>query len=476
MNRLAQLSPKRVFEIFEEICAIPHGSGNTLALGKWCVRFAQNLGLDSRTDDAGNVVVYKPGTKGREEEPPLILQAHLDMVCAKIPECAIDFETQGITPVTDGQTVWAEGTTLGADNGIGLSMILAVLEDQDLSHPPIEGVFTADEETGLIGAGALDGSWLTGRRMINLDSEDEGIFTCGCAGGSRTTVRLPLTRVPNTMPGYRVVFQGFTGGHSGIEIHKNRGNANCAMGAFLKKLYETYPCAIASLSGGALENAIAKEAACVVGFGGTADQLSRLAKEECKGLVTGEDPDVVCSVEPVATPEWVWDAPSTQRVLGYVTTAPNGVQAMMEHLPGVVETSLNLGVASCDQEEMVFIYALRSGVESKRDALHRQVEAVARSFGGTAVSGFEYPAWEYIANSPLRTRMEQVFFDVYGKAPVTEVIHAGLECGMFSQKCPGMDGVSMGPDMRDVHTPDERVFVASVERVYEYLCRLLASL
>ena len=476
MKKLSNLMPKRVFEIFEKIASIPHGSGNTQKLAEFCIGFAKDLDLSCVMDDIGNVVIYKSGTMGREEETPVILQAHLDMVCAKNADLDFDFETDGISVETDGETVWANGTTLGADNGIGVAMILAILEDDTLSHPPIEGVLTMDEETGLIGASHLDGALLKGNRMLNLDSEDEGVFTAGCAGGSRVQIDFPVTWVSNKKQGFCVSLQGLLGGHSGIEIHKDRLNANVVLSDFLYGIMKSGDLQVASLIGGSLDNAIAKEASCVIVTSFEKEQLEVLLNAQKEKLKTSEDTDFTFTVEAVDIPEKVWDEATTKRILTFFSVAPYGVQAMCEDLPDVVETSLNLGVTATNENLFTAVYSLRSSVEANLTALALKMVTLAKEYGGLAKEGSRYPAWEFRSHSPLRNKMEQVFEACYNKKPITEVIHAGLECGVFGQKIKDLDAVSLGPNMIDVHTPKERVWVDSVERVYHYLRELLKAL
>ena len=476
MKKLSNLMPKRVFEIFEELASIPHGSGNTKKLAEFCVTFAKNLGLSCVMDTVGNVVIYKAGSCGREQEEPVVLQAHLDMVCAKEAEFSFDFEKDGILVETDGETVWANGTTLGADNGIGVAMILAILEDNALSHPPIEGVLTMDEETGLIGASHLDGSLLKGKRMLNLDSEDEGVFTAGCAGGSRVQIDFPLTFTSNEKQGFCVSLQGLLGGHSGIEIHKNRLNANVVLSNILYGLLNSGDLQVASLKGGSLDNAIAKEASCVIVTSFEKEQLETLLSSQKDKLKTTEDYDFTFTVEEVEAPKQVWSDDTTKGILSFFSVAPYGVQAMCEDLPDVVETSLNLGITATNETNFTAVYSLRSSVEANLTALGLKMATLAKEYGGLAREGSRYPAWEFRSHSPLRNKMEQVFEACYCKKPVTEVIHAGLECGVFGQKIKDLDAVSLGPNMVDVHTPKERVWVDSVERVFHYLCELLKAL
>ncbi len=475
MNVLENLQPKQVFAVFEQIAAIPHGSGNTAAISKWCYEFACQAGLDAVQDAVGNVIIKKAGSAGREAEPPVILQAHLDMVCEKNADCDFDFLTQGLSLATDGQTVWANGTTLGADNGIGLALILAIMEDKTLSHPPIEGVFTVDEETGLEGAAAVDFSTLKGRRMLNLDSEDEGVFTAGCAGGIRMETKFPLTRVPNDLPAFSVQIKGLMGGHSGIDINKGRINANKTLAEFLQSLTQQGTVKLAQLNGGTVDNAIAAEANCVMATEldfAVVESLSLTLQQDL--IQKGEtSATVVVSKTDAST---VWADDETVAILNFLNQAPNGVQAMCKDLPDLVETSLNLGVVRQNDTTLSAVFALRSAVQSQKEALLDRLQTVADKYGATTETSGAYPGWEYRADSALQETMKQVYTEMYGREPVVDVIHAGLECGLFCEKCPELDAISIGPDMRNVHTPDEWVSVASVERVYGYLIQLLKQL
>ncbi len=475
MSVLAELKPRRVFAIFEQLSAIPHGSGNTDAISKWCYDFACDLGLQVIRDAVGNVIIKKEGSDGRENEPAVILQAHLDMVCEKTAEKEFDFLTQGISLVTDGVKVWADGTTLGADNGIGMAMILALMEDVTLSHPPLEGVLTIDEETGLEGAAAIDFANLNGRRMLNLDSEDEGVFTAGCAGGIRLESTFAITQVPNTLLAYSVQIKGLTGGHSGIEINKGRANANRELALLLQALSEKGTVRLAQFNGGTVDNAIAAEAACVVACDLAHETICDMANTLQQSLIQKGESAARVSVESAETPT-VWEQAQTKAVLGYLTQSPNGVQAMCKDLPTLVETSLNLGVVRSSDQTVSATFSLRSAVEAEKTALLTRLKELAERFGATTVPSGNYPGWEYRADSALQETMKRVYAELYGKSPVVDVIHAGLECGLFCEKCPELDAVSIGPDMRNVHSPEEWVSVASVARVYEYLVALLANI
>jgi dipeptidase D len=476
MSVLANLQPKRVFEIFEQIAAIPHGSGNTSALGDWCVQQIQSMGVCVKKDKVGNVIACKAGSEGREQEPPVILQAHLDMVCEKLPEMEFDFLKDSLVLATDGKTVWAEGTTLGADNGIGLAMILAILEDTTLSHPPVEAVLTIDEETGLEGAAELDFADLKGRRMINLDSEDEGVFTAGCAGGVRVDIAFDLNLVDNEKPSYTITLGGLPGGHSGIDINKGRHNANYALAKLVKELSDLGDVQMVSMNGGALENVICRQSACVLVTDISKEMLVEKASAFESRLKDQNNGEVFVTVEDAPAPDYVWDNQTTNAVLELLTTAPNGVQAMCKDLPDLVETSLNLGVIRTEGNTLTVSYSLRSSVQVEKENLLHRLTALAQQFGATARSSGDYPGWEYRADSALRTCMVETYEKLYGKSPVVEVIHAGLECGLFCEKCGDLDAISMGPDMKNVHSTDEWVDVASVGRVYEYLTRVLEQL
>ena len=475
MNVLANLQPARVFAIFEQLSSIPHGSGNTAAISAWCYDFAIDLGLQANRDEVGNVIIKKAGSTGRENEPAVILQAHLDMVCEKTAEKEFDFLTQGISLVTDGVKVWADGTTLGADNGIGMAMILALMEDTTLSHPPLEGVLTVDEETGLEGATAIDFSDFKGRRMINLDSEDEGVFTAGCAGGIRLETLFSITEVPNGLPAYSVQVKGLAGGHSGIEINKGRANANRELAFLLQGLSQKGTVQLASINGGTVDNAIAAEASCVVACDLAYETICATAKDLEQTLIQKGESSARVLVE-LTNASNVWEDAQTKAILGYLTQAPNGVQAMCKDLPTLVETSLNLGVVRSNAQTVSVTFSLRSAVEAEKTALLTRLINLAEGFGATTTPSGDYPGWEYRADSALQETMKQVYTELYGKDPVVDVIHAGLECGLFCKKCPELDAVSIGPDMRNVHSPEEWVSVASVARVYEYLVALLANI
>ena len=470
MNKLRGLQPARVFYYFEEIAAIPHGSGNTAAISDYCVSFSKAHGLACVQDKLGNVIIKKPATAGYEEHPAVILQGHLDMVCEKAPDCAIDFEKDGLDLAVDGDWLYANGTTLGGDDGIAVAMALAILESDDLPHPPLEVLLTVDEEIGLLGAAGLDGAPLEGRLLINIDSEEEGVLTVSCAGGSRADVTLSIERVDNSWNTYKITVDGLQGGHSGVEIDKGRLNSNIVMGQFLNTL-ETYR--IVRIEGGQKDNAIPRKTTCVLAA--TTD-ITKLGEDFAREHRVVGDPELTVTVEPAIAENYTLTDESTRRIVDLLTTVPNGIISMSEEIDGLVQTSLNLGILKTEGDTVKAGFGLRSSVNAEKVALLDRVTEVAKSCGGNCVSSGDYPAWEYQPNSRLRDTMCAVWERLYGAQAKVIAIHAGLECGFLCEKLEGLDAVSIGPDMQDIHTCRERLSVSSVERVYRYVCEVLKSL
>ncbi|MBR0447531.1 MAG: aminoacyl-histidine dipeptidase [Clostridia bacterium] len=468
MGKLTHLQPNRVFYYFEQLCGIPHGSGDTRRISDYCVAFAQERGLWYRQDALNNVIIKKPATPGYEDHPAVILQGHLDMVCEKAPDCPIDFTTDGLDVDVDGDWVFAHGTTLGGDDGIAVAMALAILESDDLPHPSLEVLFTVDEETGMYGAEGLDPSDLDGRILINVDSEEQGVLTVSCAGGARAEILLPLAYTPATETAYRVVVEGLQGGHSGVEIDKGRLNANVVMGTFLN----TLDCCISHIAGGLKDNAIPVRCEAVITC--TTDPTEAAAAFAAAHRVAG-DPDLTISVETAVADE-VMDADSTARVIDFLTTVPNGIQAMSADIEGLVQTSLNLGILTTELDSLHASFAVRSSKNEEKTALLAALEAVAHRLGGSYSSHGHYPAWEYRKDSRLRDTMCRVWQEQTGETPVVMAIHAGLECGLFCEKISDLDAVSIGPNMQDIHTCRERLSVSSTARVYDYLCAVLKEL
>ncbi len=470
MGILKGLQPERVFHYFEQLCRIPHGSGNCAAISAWCVETAQSLGLECERDGVDNVIIRKPASVGYENSPTVILQGHLDMVCEKDPTCPINMETDGLELNTDGEWIWANGTTLGGDDGIAVAMALAVLEDDTLAHPPLEVLFTTDEETGMDGAMGVDGSWLRGRRLINIDSENEGVLTVGCAGGARADITLPVETAPCGWPCVQVRLSGLIGGHSGVEIDKGRLNASVTLGKFLHSLSAEYR--LVSLGGGNKDNAIPREAVCVLA---TQEDITAAATAFAKQNAIETDPDLTLTVTPVKTGEIALASESSRRVAEFLASVPNGIVKMSADIEGLAQTSLNLGVLRLG-DALNASFAVRSSVGTEKTDLLNTLCDVAASFGGTCTTHSHYPAWEYRAESPMRDAMTATYRRLYGKDMVVEIIHAGLECGLLSEKLDGLDAVSIGPDMQDIHTARERLSVPSVARTYAYVCEVLKEL
>ncbi len=476
--RLAGLEPASVFSYFEKLCSIPRGSGNTKAISDYLVSFAKEQGIRYIQDALNNVILFREGTCGYEDHPPVILQGHMDMVCEKDEDCPIDMQTQGLDVTHDGEYVFAKGTTLGADNGIAVAYGLALLADKTIPHPPIEMVVTVDEETGMFGAAGIDLSMLKGRTMLNIDSEDEGVFTVSCAGGAKATIHLPVQRRPVYGPCVRLTVEGLQGGHSGVEIHKKRANANKVMGEFLSRIQKLMPVCITQLSGGAKDNAIPRSCqVTMVALGmyidrinGVAEQLQKEIREqydEPDAIVRGDDVDALGGN--ALTTE------CSSKVIALLNAAPNGVQAWSKDIDGLVQTSLNLGVAALD-EELRLTFAVRSSVNQEKKDLLEKLNELAAFYDGTYTQMGDYPAWEYKKNSVLRDTMVRVYQDMFGKEAQVVAIHAGLECGLLSEKLPGLDCVSIGPDMKDIHTSREKLSIASTARTWEFIKEILKQL
>lgn len=481
MAVLTGLKPEAVFHYFEALCAIPHGSGNTKQISDYCVRFAREHGLRCIQDDSNNVILFKDGTQGYERSAPVMLQGHLDMVCEKTADCSIDLQKDGLRLRLDGDTIFAEGTTLGGDDGIAVAYGLALLASKDIPHPPLEVVFTADEEIGMFGASALDCSPLKSRTMLNLDSEEEGILLVSCAGGCSVSCCLPVQR--QTVGGAQVTMKvsGLVGGHSGVEIDKGRANANQLLGRALNELNKEIPYALVELSGGLKDNAIPREAFARLTVEPSAVERLREFAGKYQKIFAAEfratEPTLSLTVEAGGAGEVsAMSADTKTAVIAALVNLPGGVQRMSADIPGLVQTSLNMGILSSSEDEVTMRFAVRSSVETEKEELVSRITNLMGILGGTADREGDYPAWEYRHDSRLRDLMVEVFSGQYGRAPVVQAIHAGLECGLFAGKLPGLDCVSIGPDMVDIHTTNERMSVASVRRTWEYILEILKRL
>ncbi len=476
MAVLAQLEPKKLFHFFEELSQIPHGSGNTKEISDYLVSFAKARNLAVRQDESGNVVIVKEATVGYEKAPAVILQGHVDMVCEQSPDCQKDMAKEGLDLQTDGQFIWANGTTLGGDNGIGVAMSLALLDASDIPHPRLECVFTVDEEIGMIGADAMtDLSMLQGRAFLNLDSEDEGVFTVSCAGGNMTRCTLPVTREAYKGTALQVTVSGLRGGHSGVEIHKGRANACKLLARLLNAASKGCDFRIVSCAGGLKDNAIPREATAIVVTENKQAFLEICArmKNEWAQEYQTSDPEIAVACEDAQTEQLPADAASTNRIVAFLSCAPNGIQEMSAEMTGLVQTSLNLGVLVLNEDTLCASFCLRSSMDSQKQRMVEQLDTLAAAFDGKIEVFGNYAGWSYRPDSPLRELLTAVYTAQYGKAPKIEAIHAGLECGVFAGKIPDLDCVSIGPDLTEIHTCREKADVASVARVWKMLCETL---
>ena len=478
-ERLAGLEPASVFGYFEKICSIPHGSGNTKAISDYLVSFAKEHGLAYIQDELNNVLMFQDGTPGYEDHEPVILQGHMDMVCEKSPDCSIDFAVDGLDVTHDDTCVFANGTTLGGDDGIAVAYCLALLSDPTIPHPPLEIIITVDEETGMYGADGVDLSMFKGKRMINLDSEDEGIFTVSCAGGARAGIRLPLSRHAVYGPCIKLTVDGLVGGHSGMEIDKNRANANKVMGMFLDEIKKRMPLCLTAIGGGSKDNAITRSCtASLVAMGMELEQINDIAASLQEKIRTEyAEPNAVISADNIdALGGNALSTQDTDKIIGLLCATPNGVQAMCADMPDLVQTSLNMGIVKMDADSFTMTFSVRSSVNQEKVDLLKKLEDLAGMYGADFSSTGDYPAWEYRAESVLRDTMVAQYRQMYGQDPQVVSIHAGLECGLLGQKIDGLDAVSIGPQMHDIHTNRERLEIDSTRRVWEFLLAVLKAL
>ncbi|MCL2694830.1 MAG: aminoacyl-histidine dipeptidase [Clostridiales bacterium] len=470
----------RAFAIFVELSCIPRGSGNMQGISDWLVAFGQARGLETIQDQALNVLIKKPGSKGREHEPPIALQAHMDMVCQKDSDVQHDFLTDPIIPIIEGDWVMAQGTTLGADDGAGVAMILAVLDADNLSHPPIEAVLTTNEETDMSGALGFDTSLLAATRMINLDNEVEGMFCVSSAGGTQLQISLPLETVatPEGLLSLRLTVQGLTGGHSGVEIHKGLANANILMAQVLRELSEvTYY--VSDLEGGSADNAIPRACTVVLSFAekDLAAVQAIVARTEAAFMPQyTQDANLAIEPESADTPQTVWTTAATQRVLDCILQLPDGVIAMSPDVEGLVQTSSNLGIVKTQGNELILCcYPRSSSPTDQADTLDK-LTALAEAAGGALEIISNMPAWPYRADSPLREALIAVYTALYEKEPRVEAVHAGLESGAFAKSKPALDIISIGPDLLAVHTPGEKLSLSSFNRTCDFLIEILKQI
>jgi dipeptidase D len=480
MTFVSDLEPTALWKYFDQILTIPRASKEEDRIRDWVLGIADRLGLEHQVDATGNVVVRKPASPGREGAPGTVLQAHLDMVTEKNSDVDFDFATDAIRPVVEGEYLTADGTTLGSDNGIGVAAMLALMEADDLDHGPLEFLFTIDEETGLTGAQGLDPSLLQARQLINLDSEEEGALTVGCAGGADTHLTLPLDPgpAPSGSTAHTVKLSGLNGGHSGIDIHLQRGNAVQLLARILRAA--ELPGALAQLQGGDKHNAIPREAwaTVVLPQGTAADFAERVTArfQAVRDEYAGPEPGMRLQIDDAPMPETVWSAETGARVLDLLVALPHGVVAMSNDIPGLVETSTNLAAVKCADAELKILTSSRSSVASAMDWIRGKIEAVAALAGAAVHHEDGYPGWKPDMESPLLAVVQGVHERVLGDVPHVEAVHAGLECGLIGEMVPGMDMISFGPQIEFPHSPSERVKVDSVGRFYRLLTETLQEL
>ena len=480
MAVLAQLEPKAVFHYFEEICGIPHGSSDTQAISDYLVAFAKERKLYVRQDTLGNVIIKKPASCGYEDAPVVMLQGHMDMVCEKTDDKEIDFHTQGLDLVLDGNVIRADRTTLGGDDGIAVAFALAILDADDIPHPALEVVITVDEEIGMLGAAGITTEDLQASYMLNLDSEDEGQLLVGCAGGMTAVCHMPVQWV-NCDLEHPVCMQldvdGLLGGHSGMEIIKQRANANKVLGRTLKAIQAVADIRLVSIDGGKKDNAIPRAAQAVFAAETEKQSAIQQAVQTLQVAISHEyevsDPDVTLKMKECT--EAVVE--TMNRASGdALFLLPNGVQKMSDAMPGLVQTSLNLGILTMKEDEVQMGFSVRSSVGSEKNLLALQIRTLCERLGGQYTESGAYPAWEYKQDSKLRDLMVAVYEELYGEKPKLDVIHAGVECGLFMDKMKDLDCVSYGPQMYDIHTPNEQLHVDSVQRTWEYTLEILKRL
>ena len=472
---LEELIKDRVFYYFSCLSKIPHGSRNTKQISDHCVDWAKQHGFEYHQDEYNNLIIIKEASKGREDDDPIILQGHLDMVCEKADGIDKDMSLEGLDLFIDGDFLKAKGTTLGGDDGIAIAMIMALFEDDRLSHPRLEAVFTVDEEIGMLGAAAIDVSCLKGHTMLNIDSEAEGIFTVSCAGGVVATAQIPFLLTEDKSNAYSLELYGLTGGHSGIEIHKGRASSNKMMAQILKKLSETIPIRLVSVNGGLKDNAIPVATTAVFTCDKDLDSVAKAVRSIANPLAdryNETDPNLKLDVNLAKSDVSILPADS-QKIIDLLFSLPEGVIKNSEDIEGLVQTSLNMGILATSKDCIEMSYCVRSSVDDEKKQLIDILENACEKAGGKIILSGDYPGWKYKKDSPLREKMTRIYKEQYKTEPVIEAVHAGVECGLFAGKIADLDCVSYGPDLKEIHTYRESMSISSVKRVYEFTRRII---
>ncbi|HBX51150.1 MAG: cytosol nonspecific dipeptidase [Bacteroidetes bacterium RIFOXYA12_FULL_35_11] len=478
-NELSNLYPKPLWEIFGQICNIPHPSKNEAKIIQYAKEFGEKLGLKTIVDEVGNVIIKKPATPGMENRMGIVLQGHLDMVPQKNSDTNHDFEKDPIQTVIDGEWVRANGTTLGADNGIGVAAAMAVLEAKDLVHGPVEVLLTIDEETGMTGAFGLKAGLLDGDILMNLDSEDEGELYIGCAGGLDATLKFKYENVPVPADhiAYRIDLKGLKGGHSGVDINLQRGNSNKLLFRFLKFAEKEFSVRIAQIDGGSLRNAIPRESYVIVTLPADKEKsfLESIQnhKEFFKNELAAVEPTLQFEAKKADMPANVMDEKTQKNLICAVYACPNGVVRMSDDMKGVVETSTNLAIIKSENGAVKISCLMRSSVDSSKEDLANMMDSVFSLAGAEVEFSGGYPGWKPNMASPILKTMQDIYQNKYGQIPEIKVIHAGLECGLLGGVYPHWDMISFGPTIRFPHSPDEKVHVQSVGKFWDFLVETL---
>lgn len=478
-NEILNLEPKALWKHFYSLTQIPRPSKKEDRIQEFAVEFGKKLGLETIKDEVGNVIIRKPATPGMENRKGVILQGHLDMVPQKNSDKVHDFETDPIETIIDNGWVRANGTTLGADNGMGVAATMAILESKDIPHGPIEALFTCDEETGMTGAFGLKSGVLHGDILLNMDSEDEGELYIGCAGGTNANIKFHYKEdvVPAEVVAYKLSITGLKGGHSGVDIHLGRGNSNKLMTRFLWHMVRDHGIRLASIDGGSLRNAIPRESFAIITvpscevdhFPQCLNSFNNMFRKELSAV----EPDLKMEITPAEMPKTLIDLDTTKRLFSALYGCPNGVMRMSNEMPGLVETSNNLAIVKSDNGEIKVMCLLRSSVDSAKRDLERMIQSVFELAGAEVIFDGQYPGWKPNPDSPILKAMLEIYSNKYGKTPEIRAIHAGLECGLLGGVYPSWDMISFGPTIRYPHSPDEKVNIETVQKFWDFLVETL---
>jgi dipeptidase D len=471
---------RKILDIFEEVSKIPRCSKNEEAIANWLKNWAKEHNFSVKSDDVDNILITIPATEGYEDSPILVLQGHMDMVCEKTPDSDHDFAKDPIELVYEDGWLTANNTTLGADNGIAIAMALALATDKSVKHPPLELLFTVDEETGLTGANALTSDFLDGRILLNIDSEDEGVFTVGCAGGRNTKISLDVERenIYKSFDCYKLSATGMMGGHSGMDIDKHRANANVILARTLNQLKQKNEIRLISISGGTAHNAIPRDAEAIIAFNSTNFEAIKEIVSDFEKTVTYEyqkETSLKLNLKETEKVDKIITEADTNRIIDMLIALPNGISEMSADIEDLVETSDNIATMRTEKETLTVLISQRSSVMSRREELTAKITAIASLAEADVENGEGYPAWQPNLDSEVLKKCKEIYTQVFGNAPTVEAIHAGLECGVIGAKYDGMDMISFGPTIKNPHSPDERIEIETIGQVWDFLVALVES-